>query len=102
MGAGQLLWLCEVDSAEDAVTTGYSGVPKIIPIIGLQMDSDGKWTILVHEAHKCADIIAEPSLAHSFCMKGHPTFEISQINEKQHKIILRHLSLRASHQGDVK
>lgn len=33
------------------------------------MDSDGKWTILVQEAHKCAVIIAEPSLAHSLCMK---------------------------------
>lgn len=59
------------------MTTGYSGVPKIILIIGLQMDSDGKWTILVHEAHKCAVIIVEPSLAHSFCMEKLPTFEIS-------------------------
>lgn len=77
LGSGQLLWLCEIDS-EDAVTTGYFGVLKIILIIGLQMDSDGKWTILVHKAHKCAAIIAEPSLAHSSCMKKkHPTFEIS-------------------------
>lgn len=59
------------------MTTGYSGVPKIILIIGLHMDSDGKWTILVHEAHKCAVTTAEPSLAHSFCMKEHPTFEIN-------------------------
>lgn len=88
LGSGQLLWLCEINS-EDAVTTGYSGVLKIILIIGLQMDSDGKWTILVHKAHKCAVIIAEPSLAHSFCMKKHLTFEISLIDLK-HKIILWH------------
>jgi len=55
---------------EDAVATGYSGVLKIILIVGLWMDSDGKWTILVHEAHKCAVIIAEPSLAHSFGLKS--------------------------------
>lgn len=74
LGAGQLLWFCQIHSA-DAVTTGYSGVPKIILIIGLQMDSDGKWTILVQEAHKCAVITAEPSLAHSFCMKKCPAFK---------------------------
>lgn len=89
LGSGQLLWLCEIDS-EDAVTTGYSGVPKIILIIGLLEDSDGKWTISVHKAHKCAVITAEPSLAHSFCMKEHPTFEISEVGWKQHKIILCH------------
>lgn len=38
--SGQLLWLREIDS-DDAVTTGYSGDPKIILIAGLQMDSDG-------------------------------------------------------------
>lgn len=71
MGLAQLLWFCEIDS-EDTVATGQSGIPKIIIIIGLAMAFDGKWTILVHEAYKCTVIIAEPSLAHSFCMKRLP------------------------------
>lgn len=94
LGPEQLLRLREIDS-EDAVTTGYPGVPKIILIIGLQMDSDGKWTISVHEARKCAVIIAAPSLAHSFCRKENPASE-NQLDR------LEAFSLRASHQGDVK
>ena len=82
MGSGQLLWLREVDSAKPAMTTGYSGMPKIILIIRLHVDSDGKWTISFHEAHKCVDIMALPSLAHSFFMKEHLTSEVSSIDRR--------------------
>lgn len=107
LGSGQLLWFCQIDSV-DAMTTGYSGVLKIILITGLQMDSDGKWTILVQEAHKCAVIIAEPSLAHSLCMKKKyiKLFKKEKRNQidgleaaENHSLAF---SLRASHQGDVK
>lgn len=100
LSSGQLLWLREIDS-EDAVTTGYPGVPKIILIIGLQTDSDGKWTISFHEAHKCAVIIAAPSLAHSFCRKENPTSEISSIDwkhslwERATKVTLNKIHLEA-------
>lgn len=100
LSSGQLLWLREIDS-EDAVTTGYPGVPKIILIIGLQTDSDGKWTISFHEAHKCAVIIAAPSLAHSFCRKENPTSEISSIDwkhslwEQATKVTLNKIHLEA-------
>lgn len=44
----------------------YANVPKIILIIRLEMDSDGKWTILVQEALKCAVIIASAKFSTFF------------------------------------
>lgn len=67
------------------------------------MDSDGKWTILVHKAHKRAVITVEPSLAHSFCMKEDPAFEISSTDSTgSRKSLLGIFSFgEQSHQGDV-